>query len=210
MTGGVTTTRQGSISGGVTGFADLYPLASLRWNQGVNNYMTYLTGDIPVGAYDPTRLADIGIGHGAVDGGVGYTYFNPQSGREFSLVTGLTYSMKNTDTDYRNGIDWHVDWGLAQFLSKEFFVGAVGYFYDQLTPDSGAPLILGDNKSRVAGVGPQIGYLFPVNGMQGYLNLKGYGEFDAANRPKGWNVWLTFAISPAAPVPPAVTPRKYN
>jgi hypothetical protein len=34
--------------------------------------------------------------------------------------------------------------------------------------------------------------------MQGYLGLKGYAEFDAANRPAGWNTWLTFAISPAA------------
>jgi hypothetical protein len=34
--------------------------------------------------------------------------------------------------------------------------------------------------------------------MQGYLNLKAYGEFDAANRPSGWNAWLTFAISPVA------------
>jgi hypothetical protein len=31
------------------------------------------------------------------------------------------------------------------------------------------------------------------------LNLKGYGEFAAQNRPDGWNAWLTFAISPAAP-----------
>ena len=35
--------------------------------------------------------------------------------------------------------------------------------------------------------------------MQGYLNLKGYGEFDAANRPSGWNTWLTFEISEALP-----------
>ncbi len=33
---------------------------------------------------------------------------------------------------------------------------------------------------------------------QGYLNLKGYKEFAAENRPDGWNVWLTFVISPAA------------
>jgi hypothetical protein len=31
------------------------------------------------------------------------------------------------------------------------------------------------------------------------MNLKGYYEFAAENRPEGWNVWLTFAISPAAP-----------
>jgi hypothetical protein len=44
--------------------------------------------------------------------------------------------------------------------------------------------------------------------MQGYLNLKGYGEFDAANRPSGWNTWLTFSISPAAPVS-TVAPTKH-
>jgi hypothetical protein len=31
-----------------------------------------------------------------------------------------------------------------------------------------------------------------------YLNLKGYKEFEAENRPEGWSVWLTFALSPAA------------
>jgi hypothetical protein len=34
--------------------------------------------------------------------------------------------------------------------------------------------------------------------MQGYLNLKGYKEFGAEHRADGWNVWLTFAISPSA------------
>lgn len=47
-------------------------------------------------------------------------------------------------------------------------------------------------------IGPQIGYLFPVGEMQGYLNLKGFKEFGAENRPEGWNAWLTFALTPAA------------
>ncbi len=52
----------------------------------------------------------------------------------------------------------------------------------------------------------QVGYVFPVGGMQGYLNLKAYGEFSGVDRPTGWNAWLTFAISPAAPAPTA--PRR--
>jgi hypothetical protein len=32
-------------------FGDLIPQFALRWNAGVNNYMTYLTGDLPVGKY---------------------------------------------------------------------------------------------------------------------------------------------------------------
>ena len=199
--GGFSTTRAGSIDSSLFGFGDLYPKAELRWNMGVNNFMTYVTGDIPVGAYDPSRLANLGIGHGAIDGGFGYTYFNPQSGFELSAVTGLTYNFENSDTNYRNGVNWHLDWGISQFLSKQFHVGAVGYFYNQLTADSGAALLLGDNKSRVAGIGPQVGYIFPVGDKQGYLNLKGYYEFDADRRADGWNLWLTLAISPAAPAP---------
>ena len=57
----------------MTGFGDVLPIATLRWNNGVHNYMTYITGDIPVGAYDSTRLSNIGIGHGAIDAGGGYT-----------------------------------------------------------------------------------------------------------------------------------------
>ena len=202
---GLTTTRTGSISDAREGVGDLYPQASLRWNYGVHNFMTYVTGDIPIGTYNPANLTNFGIGHAAIDGGVGYTYFNPQTGHEFSVVSGLTYNFKNPDTDYQNGVSWHLDWGASQFLSKQLHVGAVGYFYNQLTADSGSLAILGDVKSSVIGVGPQIGYLFPVGNMQGYLNLKGYYEFDAHNRPSGWNTWLTFSISPAAQTPPVAT-----
>ena len=84
--------RSDSISDLVTGFGDVIPQVALRWNAGVHNYMTYITGDIPVGAYDSTRLSNIGIGHGALDAGGGYTYFNPATGHEFSGVLGFTYN----------------------------------------------------------------------------------------------------------------------
>ena len=42
--------RSDSISDAVWGFGDLIPIATLRWNAGVHNYMTYITGDVPVGA----------------------------------------------------------------------------------------------------------------------------------------------------------------
>jgi hypothetical protein len=203
--GSLTTTRPGNISDARDGFGDLYPQTSLRWNSGVNNFMTYLLGDIPVGTYDSSRLSNFGIGHGAVDGGVGYTYFTPETGHEFSVVTGLTGNTTNRATDYQNGIDWHLDWGVSQFLSQQLHVGALGYVYKQLGADSGAALILGENKSLVAGIGPQIGYLFPIGNMQGYLGLKAYWEIAADRRADGWNAWLTFAISPAAATPPPAT-----
>jgi len=206
--GPIFVTRTGSISDSVTSVGDLYPQATLKWNAGVHNFMTYVTGDIPVGAYSPTRLANLGIGHGAIDGGGGYTYFNPQTGHEFSAVAGFTYNFKNPDTQYQNGVDFHLDWGASQFLSKQLFVGLVLYAYQQVTDDFGQHPVLGGFRSRVLGVGPQIGFLFPVGDMQGYLNLKGYGEFAAENRPAGWNTWLTFSISPMAPASTATPTRR--
>lgn len=192
-------TRSIALQQDTTGLTDLIPMFTDRWNAGVNNYMVYLTGDIPVGLYSSSNLANIGLGHGAIDGGFGYTYFDPKTGHEFSTVLGFTGNFQNQSTGYTSGIDSHLDWGASQFLTKQFQVGLVGYFYEQLTGDSGCAPVLCPFKSRVIGIGPQIGYIFPVGGMQGYLNLKGYGEFDNENRPAGWNVWLTFVLSPAPP-----------
>jgi hypothetical protein len=181
------------------GYNDVLPAATLRWNSGVNNYLAYAQGEIPIGTYDPLRLANFGIGHGGIDSGAGYTYFDQKAGNEFSVVAGMTYNLKNTWTEYQNGIDSHIDWGASKFLSKELHIGLVGYYYQQLTADRGQLPFLGDFKSRVAAVGPQIGYFFPIAGAQGYLNLKAYSEFAAENRPAGLTAWLSLVISPKAP-----------
>ena len=205
--GPIVVTRTGILEGSLTSYGDLAPFAELLWNHGVNNYMAYVTGNIPVGDYDPMRLPNIGLGHGAIDVGGAYTYFNQATGNEISGVAGFTYNLKNPDTQYRSGIDFHFDWGASHFLTKQLFVGIAGYAYQQITDDSGQNPILGGFRSRVFGVGPQIGYSFPVGDMQGSLSLRGYGEFGAANRPSGWNTWLTFAISPTAPT--AIAPTKH-
>jgi hypothetical protein len=199
VAGPIVATRSGVLEDSLTSYGDVVPTVTLRWNQGVNNYVVYATGDIPAGDYSPTRLANLGIGHGTIDVGGGYTYLNPATGNEFSATAGFTYNFKNQDTQYQNGIDFHFDWGASHFLSKQVFVGLAGYAYQQITDDFGQNPILGGFRSRVLGIGPQIGYVFLMGDLQGFLGLRGYGEFDAANRASGWNTWLTFAISPAAP-----------
>jgi hypothetical protein len=184
----------GSESDTNTNFSDLYPSASLRWNHGVHNTMVYVMGGVPVGSYKVDRLANIGTNHWSLDGGFGYTYLNPETGREFSATAGLTYNFENPDTDYQNGIDFHLDWGASQFLSEQWHMGLVGYFYYQLTGDSGAGAVLGDFKSSVNAIGPQAGYIFKMWGKEAYLNLKGYWEFGAENRPEGWHTWLTLVL----------------
>jgi hypothetical protein len=178
----------------VTGSTDIYPLASLAWNKGNNNFMTYVTGDIPVGTYSASSLSSIGIGHAAMDAGGGYTYLNNTTGLEFSSVVGATYNWMNNQTNYKNGIDSHMDWSLSQFVSQNWQVGIAGYVYYQLTADSGSGARLGAFKSQVAAIGPQVGYLFNIGKKQAYINLRAYKEFWAQNRVEGYAMISTISI----------------
>jgi hypothetical protein len=192
---------QNSISDTLGSFGDPAPQLSLKWNEGVDNFMVYSRGGIPVGDYNADRIVNLGKGHGALDNGFGYTYFNEATGLEFSAVSGLTYNFRNPHTDYQNGIDWHTDLEASRFLYKNFFIGAVGYYFNQLTGDSGSGATLGPYLARIAAVGPEVGVSFPVGEMQGSLSLRGYWEFAAQNRSSGWNTWLAFSIAPTEKAP---------
>jgi hypothetical protein len=202
VSGGIDATLTGPNGGTVSGsendsrtsVSDIYPTASLKWSRGVHNFMAYTSADVPVGAYDKDRLANIGINHWALDAGGGYTYFNAKCGNELSAVLGFTYNFENPDTDYRNGTDAHLDWAGSHFFSPTLHAGLVGYAYNQLTGDSGAGATLGDFKSRVYGIGPQAGWFFEASEKKWYVNLKGYYEFESKNRPEGWNAWVTLVI----------------
>jgi hypothetical protein len=189
-------TLSGSRSDSVVGFGDLSPTATLKWSEGIHNVMVYATAGIPVGLYNTDRLAALGLGHWSVDGGAGYTYYNEKAGIEFSAVAGLTYNFINPYTQYRSGDDFHLDLSFSPYVSETMHIGAVGYIYQQVSGDSGSGAMLGDFKSRVAGVGPQVGFFVPVGDREGYLNLRAYYEFAAEHRLDGWNMFVTFSVEP--------------
>lgn len=206
LTGPRGRTISGSAHDERTTLSDVFYEGTLKWNNGVHNTMIYTTGNIPSGTYDANRLANLSLGFVAVDAGAGYTYLDATTGNEFSIVGGLTYNFNNPYNDYQNGIDSHIDWAASHFLSKNVLIGVVGYYFQQLTGDSGTGANLGDFKGRVVGIGPQIGFMFPAGeGYQGYLNLKAYKDLAVENRPQGYTAWVTLAISPAAP---SETPTK--
>jgi hypothetical protein len=187
-------TRTFGVTDTIWGGMDLYPQAQIAWNKGNNNWMSYITGDIPTGAYQSNRLANIGLGHTAVDVGGAYTYFNTKTGTEASAVLGFTYNGMNTHTNIQSGWDSHLDFSVSQFLSNHLQVGIVGYVYYQLTGDSGTGNRVGAFKSRVASGGPAVGYAFTAFGQPAYLNLRGYWEFWAQNRLEGRAAYLTLSI----------------
>jgi hypothetical protein len=62
----------------------------------------------------------------------------------------------------------------------------------------------------VVGVGPQLGFIFPVGNMQGYLNLKGYGDFAAQNRPHGGTRGSPCDLAGAADIVDRVDTQAYD
>jgi hypothetical protein len=182
--------RSDSIAGGV----DLYPTVQLAWTHGDDNWMAYGTGDVPTGAYNSSRLSNIGLGHAAIDLGGAYTYLNSKSGFESSAVVGFTYNAVNSSTHIRSGVDSHFDWDVSRYLSSRFQLGIAGYAYYQLGADSGSGNRVGAFRSRVASVGPELAYAFPAGGLQWYVNLRGYREFWARNRTEGRAVFLTLNV----------------
>lgn len=188
------TATSGPQSQTVEGLLDLSPTATLAWQDGAENWMLYLTGNIPAGSYDSQRLSNVGLGRAAADAGFLYSYDNPATGRSGSAALGVTYNFTNHDTNYRSGIDAHLDLSAMLPLAEALRAGLTGYVYYQLTDDSGSGNTCGSCKSRVAGIGPQLSYTFTVAGQEWSANLRGYYEFWARNRLEGYTLFASLTI----------------
>jgi hypothetical protein len=180
------------------GTLDLYPVANLYWTDSDRSHvMAYITGNVPTGNYSKNNLANIGLGHAAIDGGGGYTYTNRQSLIEASAVLGVTNNFKNTATNYKSGIDSHLDFAMSKGITRELSAGIAGYVYYQLTADGGSGNTVGPNKGRVLGLGPEVGYLFTLGGNgipMTYLNVRGYKESWVENRTGGYAMFAVLTL----------------
>jgi hypothetical protein len=99
------------------------------------------------------------------------TWFNQNTGTEFSVAPGIMVNTKNNATEYQTGAEFHVDFTANQFLSPAFAIGIRGYYYRQVTGDSGRGAILGDFQSESFGIGP--GFLWIPKFARGRLSILG-------------------------------------
>jgi len=185
------------LSDDITAFGDPVLAASLGWRHKDGDlfraWNVYSSLFIPVGSYQEGRLANMGANRWGLDVGSAFTLGNFKRGREFSGVFGITFNGENNDTNYTTGTEAHLELAYKQHLKSGFSAGLVGYYYYQLTADSGGPKVLGDFKGRVASIGPEVAYSFKAAGRTMNLDLRWYHEFAARNRVEGDGVFLTFS-----------------
>ena len=169
--------------------------AFIGWD--IGNWHIKTTGllNIPIGSYDANNLANMGFNRWAFDASGAVTWLDPQIGLEVSVAAGFTFNGENPDTDYRTGTEFHVEYAVMQHFSPAFSAGVVGYYYEQITADSGAGATLGPFEGQVAAIGPNFAYDFPVAGVPVSAGLRWLHEFDARNRLEGDAVFGTLAFS---------------
>ena len=110
------------------------------------------------------------------------TWFNPESGTEVSIAPGVMVNTENTDTDYETGTEFHLDFVANQFLSPAFALGVRGYYYDQLSGDSGSGATLGDFKSDSFAIGPGFVWIPEFGGGRFTVLGKWMHDLSADNR----------------------------
>lgn len=177
----------------------LYPLM-IGWT-GLNGELRY---DFRVGVYAPTgdyekgKLANVGKNYWTFEPAISLSYMSSKMGLELSAFAGIDFNMKNTDTEYRSGKQFHLDFTAAQhlpFLGGTIGIGANGFWYQQVSGDSGSGAILGDFKGRTLGVGPVLSYITKVWGKDLAAEIKWLPEIDVGKRLKGDYIWFKLAMA---------------
>jgi hypothetical protein len=179
-----------------TGLGDLTLIpGQFYWNSGNFHFAwgNYIV--VPIGDYDVNDSANSGLNYWTFETDFMATYFNPENGRDYSIVVGYGYNTENDDTNYQSGDEFHIDYVFNQFFSESFAIGINGFYYKQLSGDSGSGAVLGDFKAEAAGIGPSILWNTSLGGQDVAFIAKWIHEFHSENRLEGDHVFASFALS---------------
>ncbi len=154
---------------------------------------------LPTGKYKRDKIANMGQNHYALESDFGLTWLSPELGHEFSVYTGITKNFKNHKAHYESGIEWHTEFFAGHNFSSGVEFGLAGYYYHQLTGDTGSGAKLGSFYGRIAGLGPCIVFPFNIGKLPLIGCLRFYQEFYAKNHMNGKT--LFFNISLPIPIP---------
>jgi hypothetical protein len=177
-----------------TKFGDPVPGMMMGWHHGNWHFKTHTLVNVPVGFWERGNLANIGFNRWGIDNAAAFTWLDPKIGLELSAMAGFTYNFENPATDYKTGTEFHVEYAAVQNFSKHFALGVNGYYYDQVTGDSGSGAGLGSFKGRVVAIGPVMNLNFQVAKIPVSANLKYFREFDVENRLEGDAGYLTLTM----------------
>jgi hypothetical protein len=188
---------------------DPVALATLGWSLGGNTHLaTSATVNIPIGQYREGELANLAFHRWVLDWSNALTWHDAKAGWDVSAKAGVTFNGTNHFTDYKTGLEGHVEASVERMFSKSFSAGIQAYRFHQLTGDSGSGAALGPFKGRVSGLGVTAAYNFEAGHTPVSIRGRFFKEFGAKNRvDNGTSIFLSVdfplkMILPTAPPHP--------
>jgi hypothetical protein len=184
------------------------PLAAgvVGWDAGKFHWSVGATVNIPAGGYEEGELSNLAFNRWIGDVYAALTWLDPELGLDLSGAIGFEFNGENPATDYRSGNAFHIDVSISKNLTREFSVGLLGGYYDQVSDDGGTGNRIGPFKGRVTAVGATAGYDFSVP-----ARIKVLREVDVENRAQGTIGLFTvgFPLGGSAPATPRPVAAKY-
>jgi hypothetical protein len=179
------------------GDVTVYPFM-LGWTNGTDfKYDVRFGVYTPTGSYEKGQLANAGRNYWTFEPSASFSWLSTTIGTEVTLFTGFDFNTENEATKYQSGDSFHLDGTVAQHLplfGGFAGLGANGFVYEQISPDSGSGDNLGGFEGRTIGVGPVLSYAHKIGSVDFAGEVKWLPEVDVQNRLKGDYVWVKLGI----------------
>ncbi len=180
-----------SFSGNRSGIGDLFAEGTLSWHPrqfdfAVGSGVDAPTGDSPYKNPGPSTRP--GLGYWTFMQTAGATwYIDNEKTWAVSALNRYEFNTEQRHTDITPGQVYTLEWGISKTVAKVVDLGAVGYYQQKVTTDSGNGA--SKDRDRVAAVGPEISVAFPKQML--FISLRYDYEFMAENRAQGHTFALT-------------------
>jgi len=170
---------------GTFGIGDFFAESTLSWHPKQFDLAAAVGVWTPTGDSGTPTRAGLGYWTPMLTAGATW-YIDTEKTWAVSALNRYEFNTEQRDTHITPGEAYTLEWGVSKTLAKVVDVGAVGYYQQQVTSNSGAPA---GSRNRVAAVGPEINVVFPKQML--FVSLRYNYEFMAENRAQGHTFTLT-------------------
>ncbi|MFZ1074622.1 MAG: transporter [Verrucomicrobiia bacterium] len=179
--------RAGGFDGTTFGVGDFFGEGTLSWHLKQFDFAVGSGVWAPTGDSAPPPTTRIGAGYWTFMQTAGATwYIDEEKTWAVSALNRYEFSTEQRDTDVIPGQAYTLEWGVSKTVAKVVDLGAVGYYQQQVNPNSGESW---SSRNRVAAVGPEVSVAFPKQML--FASLRYNYEFMAESRAQGNAVTLT-------------------
>ena len=177
--------------------------AMLGWKTGDLHVQVSTMLNVPIGDYRKDELANLAFHRWAFDSSLALSWRDEKSGWDVSGKGGLTLNGENPYTDYKTGTEMHLEASVEKTFSPQWSAGLQGYYFKQVSGDSGPGAKLGPFQGEASGVGATAAYNFKIGHMPATLRARAFTEFNVTNRLEGDSFWLGLTVPLSLKMPKA-------